>query len=161
MINKQAQPTKGKVQVGDQAPDFTLPNQAGESVSLSDFVGKTSIVLYFYPKDDTPGCTTEACAFRDSYEVFKDAGAEVIGVSSDSTSSHQQFAAKHRLPFVLLSDSNGSVRKRYGVPATFGLLPGRVTYIIDKQGIVRHIYSAQFAAEKHIDEALKTLQALA
>ncbi len=158
--SKQTQPAKGKVQLGDQAPDFTLPNQAGKSVSLSDFVGKTSIVLYFYPKDDTPGCTTEACAFRDSYEVFKDAGAEVIGVSSDSAASHQQFAAKHRLPFVLLSDSHGAVRKRYGVPTTFGLLPGRVTYILDKQGIVRNIYSSQFAAEKHIAEALKTLQAL-
>jgi peroxiredoxin Q/BCP len=159
--DKQTQPTKGKVQVGDQAPDFTLPNQAGDPVNLIDFVGKTSIVLYFYPKDDTPGCTAEACAFRDSYEVFKDAGAEVIGVSSDSAASHGQFASKHRLPFVLLSDSNGSVRKRYGVPATFGLLPGRVTYIIDKQGIVRHIYSSQFAAEKHTAEALKALQSLA
>jgi peroxiredoxin Q/BCP len=159
--DKQVQPVKGKVMVGDQAPDFTLPNQSGDPVRLSDFIGKSSIVLYFYPKDNTSGCTTEACAFRDSYEVFKDAGAEVIGVSSDSTASHQQFASKHHLPFVLLSDSHGAVRKRYGVPATFGLLPGRVTYIIDKQGMVRHLYSSQFAAEKHIPEALKTLQSLA
>ena len=148
------------VQVGDHAPDFTLPNQSGEPVRLSDFLGKTDIVLYFYPKDDTSGCTTEACSFRDSYEVFKDAGAEVIGVSSDSAESHQRFAAKNRLPFILLSDAGGALRKRYGVPTTFGLLPGRVTYIIDKQGVVRNIFSSQFTPEKHISEALKTLQAL-
>jgi thioredoxin-dependent peroxiredoxin len=148
------------VQVGDRAPDFTLPNQSGEPVRLSDFLGKTDIVLYFYPKDDTSGCTTEACSFRDSYEVFKDAGAEVIGVSSDSAESHQRFAAKNRLPFILLSDAGGALRKRYGVPTTFGLLPGRVTYIIDKQGVVRNIFSSQFTPEKHITEALKTLQAL-
>jgi len=148
------------VQVGDHAPDFTLPNQSGEPVRLSDFLGKTDIVLYFYPKDDTSGCTAEACSFRDSYEVFKDAGAEVIGVSSDSAESHQRFAAKNRLPFILLSDAGGALRKRYGVPATFGLLPGRVTYIIDKQGVVRNIFSSQFTPEKHISEALKTLQAL-
>jgi len=156
--NKQArQATKGKVEVGDRAPGFTLPTQAGTQVSLSDFTGKKAVVLYFYPKDDTPGCTAEACAFRDSYEVFKDAGAEVIGISSDSAESHKQFAGKHRLPFILLSDTDGAVRKRYGVPTAFGLLPGRVTYIIDKEGIVRHIFSAHFAPEKHIAEALKTL----
>jgi thioredoxin-dependent peroxiredoxin len=159
--NKQAQQaTKGKAEVGAKAPGFTLPTQAGTQVSLSDFIGKTAVVLYFYPKDDTPGCTTEACAFRDSYEVFKDAGAEVIGISSDSAASHKQFASKYRLPFILLSDANGAVRKRYGVPSTFGLLPGRVTYIIDKEGIVRHIFSAQFTPEKHIVEALKTLDVL-
>lgn len=150
--------TKEKVKVGDAAPDFTLSSQTGNTVSLRDFLGKKSIVLYFYPKDNTPGCTTEACSFRDSYEVFKDAGAEVIGVSSDSAQSHQQFATKNRLPFVLLSDENGAVRKLYGVPSTLGLLPGRVTYIIDKQGIVRNIFSSQFTPEKHIEEALKTLQ---
>ena len=159
--NKQApQATKGKAEVGAKAPDFTLSTQAGTQVNLSDFIGKTAVVLYFYPKDDTSGCTTEACAFRDSYEVFKDAGAEVIGISSDSAESHKQFASKYRLPFILLSDANGTVRKRYGVPSTFGLLPGRVTYIIDKEGIVRHIFSAQFTPEKHIAEALKTLDVL-
>ena len=151
---------KGKVKVGDAAPDFTLPSQTGASVSLNDFLNKKSIVLYFYPKDNTPGCTTEACSFRDSYEVFKDAGAEVIGVSSDTPESHQQFAKQHRLPFTLLSDGHGDIRKRYGVPTTFGLLPGRVTYIIDKQGIVRHIFSSQFTPEKHITEALNTLETL-
>src|SRR6266700_7373297 len=124
------QSTKSKVQVGDAAPDFTLPTQAGMPVSLKDFTGKTAIVLYFYPKDNTSGCTKEACSFRDSYEVFKDAGAEVIGISADSEETHQQFAKRNRLQFVLLSDKDGAVRKRYDVPATFGLIPGRVTYVI-------------------------------
>ncbi|MBA2677712.1 MAG: peroxiredoxin [Ktedonobacteraceae bacterium] len=155
-VNNQA--AKGKVKVGDTAPDFTLPSQTGNTVSLRDLISKKNVVLYFYPKDNTPGCTTEACSFRDSYEVFKDAGAEVIGISSDSAQSHQQFATKNRLPFVLLSDENGAIRKLYGVPSTLGLLPGRVTYIIDKEGIIRNIFSSQFTPEKHIEEALKTLQ---
>lgn len=158
--DNQAQPARNKVQVGDRAPDFTLPTQLGVSVSLSDFLGKAAIVLYFYPKDNTPGCTIEAHAFRDSYEVFKDAGAEVIGISSDSAESHQRFATQCGVPFILLSDAGGAIRKRYGVSATFGLLPGRVTYVIDKQGVVRHIFSAQFTAKRHVDEALKTLQML-
>jgi peroxiredoxin Q/BCP len=149
-----------KVQVGDTAPDFTLPSQSGQTVSLQDFIGKSALVVYFYPKDDTPGCTKEACSFRDSYEVFKEAGAEVIGISADSEEAHQQFAKRYHLQFVLLSDKDGAVRKRYGVPSTFGFIPGRVTYIIDKQGIVRHIFSSQFMPEKHIEEALKTLQAV-
>jgi peroxiredoxin Q/BCP len=158
--HNQARSTSGGVKVGDRAPDFTLPSLTGESVSLANFLGKKDIVLYFYPKDNTAGCTAEACAFRDSYEVFQEAGAEVIGISSDTEKSHQQFATQHRLPFILLSDLGGVVRKHYGVPATFGLLPGRVTYIIDKQGIVRHIFSSQFAPQKHVDEAFKVLQAL-
>ena len=160
MSTPNEQATKGKVKVGDAAPDFTLPSQTGNMVSLKNFLGQRNIVLYFYPKDNSPGCTTEACSFRDSYEVFKDAGADVIGISSDTPESHQQFAKQHHLPFTLLSDANGAIRKRYGVPTTFGLLPGRVTYIIDKQGIVRHIFSSQFTPEKHITEALKTLQTL-
>lgn len=148
------------VSVGDTAPDFTLPSQSGESVSLKDFIGKKSVVLYFYPKDDTPGCTAEACAFRDSYEVFKDAGAEVIGISDDSPDSHQKFAAKHRLPFILLSDSGKQLRKLYGVPSTLGLLPGRVTYVIDKTGVVRHIFNSQLNFKGHIEESLKTLREL-
>lgn len=160
MSISEASSSGNKVQVGDLAPDFTLPDQTGKMVSLKDLVGQKAIVLYFYPKDNTPGCTTEACTFRDSYEVFKDAGAEVIGVSGDSVVSHQQFARQHRLPFVLLSDVDGKVRKRYGAIAAFGLMPGRVTYIIDQQGVVRHVFSAMMAAEKHIAEALKTLKTL-
>ncbi|SRR6266446_2690670 len=154
-----AQPAPGKVRVGDLAPDFTLPDQSGTPVRLGDFLGKTHIVLYFYPKDNTTVCTDEACAFRDSYEIFKDAGAEVIGISSDSVESHQQFAAAHQLPFGLLSDANGMIRKRYGVPTAFGL-PGRVTYIIDRQGIVRHVFFSQFTSKRHVDEALQTLQSI-
>lgn len=148
----------GKIQVGDPAPDFTLPTQTGESVSLHDFLGKSAIVVYFYPKDDTAGCTAEACSFRDSYAVFKDAGAEVIGISADSVEAHQKFAQKHRLPFTLLSDKGGTARKLFGVPTTFGLLPGRVTYVIDKEGIVRNIFSSHFTPEKHITEALNTIK---
>src|SRR3989442_5270166 len=153
----EVQTVKGKVQVGDLASDFTLLNQSSGPVSLGDFLGKQHIVLYFYPKDNTSLCTEEACAFRDSYEVFKDAGAEVIGVSSDSVESHQQFAKEHQLPFILLSDLAGVIRKRYVVPTAFGL-PGRVTYIIDRQGIVRRIFFSQFTSKKHADEALETLQ---
>ena len=155
----QARPAKGKVQVGDRAPNFTLLAQSGAPVSLGDFLGKTDIVLYFYPKDKTAVCTAEACAFRDSYEIFMEAGAEVIGISSDSVESHRQFAQEHRLPFTLLSDVGGVIRKHYGVPTAFGL-PGRVTYIIDRQGVVRRIFFSQFTSEKHIAEALSTLQTI-
>lgn len=147
-------------QVGQSAPDFTLPDATGKPVRLSDFRGKRAVVLYFYPKDNTPGCTTEACAFRDSYEVFKDAGAEVIGVSSDSEASHQQFASQYHLPFTLLSDRGGALRKLYNVPTSLGLLPGRVTYVIDRDGVVRHIFSSQLNAERHITEALRMIQTL-
>ena len=148
---------KEKVQVGDLTPDFTLLDQASRPVSLGDFLGKTHLVLYFYPKNNTSLCREEACAFRDSYEVFKDAGADVMGVSSDSVESHRQFANEHQLPFTLLSDVDGAIRKRYGVPTAFGL-PGRVTYIIDRQGIVRRIFFSQFTSKRHVDEALETLQ---
>ncbi len=149
-----------KVRVGDEAPDFTLLSQKGESVTLSQFFGKKNVVLYFYPKDETRGCTREACEFRDKYEVFKDLGAEVIGVSSDDVESHESFANRHNLPFILLSDNGKKVRKLYGVPATFGVIPGRVTYIIDKAGIIRHIFSSQFQPQKHIKESIEMLKKL-
>lgn len=149
-----------KLQVGDQAPEFTLMSQTGDSVSLKDYRGKQPVVLYFYPKDDTPGCTAEACAFRDQYEVFKEIGAAVLGISSDSTDSHQRFAAKHQLPFTLLSDPNNEVRKRYKVPATLGILPGRVTFVIDQDGTIRHIFNSQLNFKAHVEESLETLKAL-
>ncbi len=149
---------KRDVKVGDAAPDFTLPDQSGKQVSLKDFVGKSTIVLYFYPKDFSRGCTAEACTFRDNYEAFKDAGAEVIGVSSQSVESHDKFASLYKLPFVLLSDADGKVRKLYGVPSTFGFLPGRVTYVIDKKGVVRYIFNSQTNVTKHVDEALRILK---
>ena len=146
------------VRVGDPAPDFTLPSATGEPVRLGDLRGHSEVVLFFYPKDDSPVCTTQACAFRDHYEAFRDASVEVIGVSADSAESHRRFAAKHRLPFRLLSDADGSLRDRFGVPRTLGLIPGRVTYVIDKQGIVRHIFSSQLQPAKHVDEALRVLK---
>ncbi len=148
------------VAIGDPAPDFTLPDHSGMPVRLRDLLDQGVVVLYFYPRDDTPGCRAEACAFRDSYEVFREAGAEVVGVSADPAAAHARFAARHRLPFILLSDVDGEVRKCYGVPATFGLLPGRVTYVIDRHGIVRHLFSSQLAATRHVREALQTVRAL-
>ena len=148
------------IKVGDKAPDFTLKSQAGESVTLSGFQGQKAVVLYFYPKDDTPGCTTESCTFRDSFQDFQELGAEVIGISSDSPDSHQQFASKYSLPFTLVSDAGSAVRKQYGVPATLGLLPGRVTYVIDKTGTVRHMFNSQFNPKKHVEEALGVLKGL-
>jgi peroxiredoxin Q/BCP len=129
-------------------------------VSLSKFKGKP-LVLYFYPADETPGCTKQACAFRDSYEKFKKAGAEVVGISGDDSSSHKAFAKKYKLPFTLLSDQGNKVRKEWGVPGDFfGSLPGRETYVIDKNGVVQLVYNNQFQPEKHIDETLKLLQSL-
>src|ERR671938_1374444 len=150
--------TRDRVDVGSKAPDFTLPSQSGQMLSLNDFIGEKPVVLFFYPKDDTPGCTKQACAFRDDYEEFGKLDAEVIGISSDSVESHKSFAAKYDLPFTLLSDEGGWVRRLYGVPNTFGLFPGRVTYIIDEESVVRHVFSSQLRVEKHVEEALQALQ---
>jgi peroxiredoxin Q/BCP len=149
---------KGKYKVGDIAPDFTLPDQTGSMVNLKDFVGSKIIVLYFYPKDFSRGCTAEACTFRDSYDVFVEAGAQVIGISSQSVDSHNRFAILNKLPFILLSDEGGKARELYGVPSSFGLLPGRVTYIIDKKGIIRHVFSSQLNPTKHVEEALRIVK---
>ena len=146
--------------VGDKAPDFTLSSQSGEQVRLHDRIGQHVVVLYFYPKDETSGCTKEACAFRDSHEVFTDAGAEVIGVSSDSAEKHAAFAAHHKLPFTLLSDKGGNVRKAYGVPATFGFIPGRVTYVIDRDGTVRHVFNSMTNIDGHVKDALEVVRQL-
>jgi len=132
----------------------------GELVSLSDFRGRSDVVLFFYPKDYSPACTIEACSFRDSYEAFRKRGAEVIGISADSPVSHERFAAKFRLPFILLSDSEGSVRRQYGVAKTFGIFPGRASYLIDRQGVIRHILSSQFLPVKHVSSALGVLERL-
>ena len=149
-----------KVNVGDKAPDFTLQSQTGETVTLSQFYGKKNVVLYFYPKDESPGCTREACTFRDSYELFTDLGAEVVGVSADTVESHKSFAEHHNLPFTLLSDADNKVRKLYGATSTLGFIPGRVTFIIDKKGVVRHVFSSQLQPEKHIEEAREVLKRL-
>ena len=148
------------IQVGDKAPDFTLPSQSGDPVRLHDRLGDRVVVLYFYPKDDTPGCTAEACGFRDSHEAFTDAGAEVIGISSDSTGRHASFAGRHQLPFTLLSDQGGQVRKSYGVPAVLGVLPGRVTYVIDRTGTVRHVFNSMTNIGRHVGDALDVVKKL-
>jgi peroxiredoxin Q/BCP len=148
------------VNVGDKAPDFTLPSQLGDNVTLSEFFGKKNVVLYFYPKDETPGCKAEACAFRDNYDELTKLGAEVLGVSAQSVESHKSFADHYGLPFILLSDEDNKVRKLYGVPSSLGLIPGRVTYIIDKKGVVRHIFNSQTQTRQHIEEAKATLREL-
>ena len=146
--------------VGDKAPDFTLSSQSGEQVRLHDRIGQGVVVLYFYPKDETRGCTAEACAFRDSHEVFTDAGAEVIGVSSDSVEKHAAFSDHHKLPFTLLSDKGGKVRKAYGVSATLGFIPGRVTYVIDRDGTVRHVFDSMTNIDRHVKDALEVVRQL-
>lgn len=146
--------------VGDFAPDFVLKNQHGQVVKFSDFRANQSVVLYFYPKDDTPGCTAEAKCFRDSYEQFLNLGALVIGISSDSAEAHMKFAEKNRLPFTLLSDSLGRVRKMFGVPKTLMVLPGRTTFVINKYGEIKHVFSSQMNIQKHISEAVRTLKQL-
>jgi thioredoxin-dependent peroxiredoxin len=151
--------TRG-IQVGDKAPDFTLPSQSGDEVRLSDRLGERVVVLYFYPKDNTSGCTAEACAFRDSHETFTDAGAEVIGVSSDSADKHAAFAGQHNLPFTLLSDRGGRVRKSYGVPSVLGVVPGRVTYVIDRAGTVRHVFNSMTNIGQHVSDALEVVKQL-
>ena len=148
-----------RVQVGDRAPDFSGTTQDGTRISAADYLGKRGLVLFFYPKDGTPICTQEACAFRDSYEQFVAAGAEVIGVSSDSEDSHRQFSQQHTLSFPLISDGDGALRKAFSVPKTLGLFAGRVTYVIDKEGIIRQIYSAQFASHEHVRQALAAVGA--
>ena len=150
-------PAQQAVGVGDMAPDFSLPSSTGAMVRLSDFRGRSEVVLFFYPKDNSPACTAEAFAFRDSHEVFKQAGAEVIGISSDSEGSHRRFAQLWNLPFLLLSDTKGEVRARYGVARTLGLFPGRVTYLIDRAGVVRHVFSSQLQTSRHVQEMLEKL----
>jgi peroxiredoxin Q/BCP len=147
----------GAVKIGDVAPEFTLPNQDGDHVSLSDFAGRW-LVVYFYPADDTPGCTKESCAFRDAYEDFTDLGAEVIGISSDTVEKHKAFAAKHRLPFTLLADTDQAVRNRWGAKGKIGLFPGRITYVIDPGGVVRKVFNSQFQVTRHHKEALETIR---
>ncbi|MGH3144239.1 MAG: peroxiredoxin [Rubrobacter sp.] len=151
---------KHSVVVGSVAPDFTLRSQSGDSVSLKDFLGRRPVVLFFYPKDDTPGCTKQACAFRDDYGQFGALDAEVLGISSDSVASHRSFAENNDLPFALLSDEGGEVRRLYGVPNTLGVLPSRVTYVIDREGVVRHVYSSQRAVHRHVEEALGALRGI-
>jgi peroxiredoxin Q/BCP len=150
---------KNIIDTGSPAPDFTLKDQTNKDFSLNSVLKQSNIVLYFYPKDETPVCTTQACEFRDRFAEFRNVNAVVIGVSADSPESHAAFAKHHGLGFTLLSDTDGKIRKLYGVDSQlFGLMPGRVTFVIDKQGIVRHRFSSQLMGKKHIEEALKSLE---
>lgn len=150
--------TKNELKTGDNLPNFTALDTNGKSFESQSIIGKQPVVIYFYPKDDTPGCTAQACSFRDQYEDFKNLGAEVIGISSDTIESHQKFAKRYKLPFILLSDSDKKIRKLFGVPTDlFGLLPGRVTYVIDKNGIVQLVFNSM-SSKIHITKALAILK---
>jgi peroxiredoxin Q/BCP len=148
------------LQVGDKAPSFVAETHTGQTVRTDDFLGRRAVVVYFYPKDGTPICTTEACTFRDAYEDFVKAGAVVIGVSADSLEQHRSFAAQRNLPFLLVSDADGSLRRAFRVPKTWGIFPGRLTYVIDRDGIVRHVLNAQWNGRRHVDEALEVVRRL-
>ena len=146
--------------VGSPAPDVTLLGPSG-SVRLRDLLGTRAVVLYFYPKDETPGCTAQACEFRDRYQDFVDAGADVIGVSRDDAGAHASFKQHHRLPFTLLTDPEGAAAKAFGVKKTLGLLAGRVTFVIDRAGTIRLRFDSQLQARRHIGEALTVVRQLA
>lgn len=146
------------IQVGDVVPQFSAVDAQGTLFDSASVIGKKTVVLYFYPKDNTPGCTAQACSFRDQYEDFLDLGAEVIGISSDGLASHQKFTAQYQLPFLLLSDTEKKIRKLFGVPtAFFGLLPGRVTYVIDAKGVVQMVFNSMLAGQ-HIPKALEAIK---
>lgn len=145
------------LKVGDKLPQFSAIDANGSEFNSQNYLGKQSLVIYFYPKDDTPGCTTQACSFRDHYQEFKDLGAEVIGISSDSVASHLQFKSKFSLPFILLSDHNKKLRKLFGVANNFFILPGRETFVIDKSGTIKLVFNSM-SAQIHIKKALEILK---
>ncbi len=149
------------IAIGDPCPIFQLPNQDGELVDIQTIIGEQNIVIYFYPKDDTRGCTIEACSFRDANQEFLDLGATVIGISADNVDSHKRFSTKYQLNFSLLADQKKEVRNLFGVPASlFGILPGRVSYVINKKGVVCGIYNSMLDPNGHIDKALALLRTL-
>ena len=147
-----------KIEVGSKIPEFTLHDQDGITFSIKDYIGVKNLVIYFYPKDNTPGCTKEACYFRDQYEEFSDNGAMIIGISSQSSQSHNDFIEKHKLPFTLLSDRENIVHKMFGVNSN--LFPGRVTFVVDKNGTIAYIFDSQINVTKHVDEALRIIKKL-
>lgn len=152
---------RSRLSPGEPAPDFTLTTQTGASWSLHEELKSGPVVLFFYPKDDTPVCVAEACAFRDQHEVFVGKGAQVVGVSSDSVASHRSFANRHDLPYTLLSDVGGSVRKAFGIKKTLGFIDGRVTFVIDREATVQHVHSAQFGVDQHVAGALEVVERVA
>lgn len=149
-----------EIKVGDKLPLFAAKDQNGNDFDIASVLHKKVVIIYFYPKDDTPGCTKQACFFRDQYEEFQDFGAEVIGISSDSVKSHKRFAEHYKLPFILLSDSDKRLRKLFGVPTNLlGLLPGRVSYVINKEGIVCLVFDSM-NAESHFSKVVETVKSL-
>jgi len=149
------------LQVADKIPNFTAKDSNGNDFDSASIIGKKPVVFYFYPKDNTPGCTAQACSFRDQYEDFKDLGAEVIGISSDSVQSHEKFAKRYKLPFLLLSDNDKKLRNLFGVKTSlFGFLPGRVTYVADNSGVIQLIFDS-LVATSHIPKALKIIKKMA
>ena len=148
------------MKIGDKIPNFAAKDTNGNDFESQTIIGQKPVVIYFYPKDDTPGCTTQACSFRDQYEDFKDLGAEIIGISSDSVASHEKFTKKYKLPFILLSDQNKKLRKLFGVPSDLlGLIPGRVTYVADKKGVILLVFNSM-SSKIHIKKAFETLSKL-
>lgn len=146
--------------VGKKVPFFTLNNHNGEIFDLKNYIGMKNLVIFFYPKSNTYGCTKEACAFRDHYENFSDAGALVIGISSDLVSVQKDFANKHKLPFILLSDPDQKVRNLFHVKKSLGILPGRATFVVDKKGQIVHQFVSQLQFEKHVEESLQIIKDL-
>jgi peroxiredoxin Q/BCP len=156
----EAKAMANKIGLNDRAPDLFLPDQNGRMISLKDFQGNKVVVVYFYPKDETSICTAEACSFRDNYIQFKELGAEVVGVSSDTVQSHRKFADKHHLQFSLLADTSDMARKAFGVPHAALIMPGRVTYVIDKKGVVRYVFNSMMDGPRHMTEAMKVVKDL-
>ncbi len=149
------------MKVGQRVPSFELLDQNGQAFKLDDALGQGALVLFFYPKDETPVCTAEACSFRDANDDFVKAGATVFGISSDDVASHKRFADRHRLNYRLLADVGGKVRERLSVPRSFlGLKDGRVTYVVDKGGVVRLVHEAALSAQAHVDEAIQMIRSL-
>jgi len=145
------------LKVGDTLPNFKAKDTNGVVFDSQNYIGKQSLVIYFYPKDNTPGCTAEACSFRDNYQDFKDLGAEVIGISADSVISHLKFKSKFNLPFILLSDSDKKLRKLFGVENSLIFLPGRETFVADKNGVILMIFNSM-SSKIHIEKALQILK---
>lgn len=143
------------IQIGEKLPEFSLPDQTGQERNIYDLMGPKGIVIFFYPKDESPGCTKQACMFRDSFDEFTRIGIGLVGISSDSVQSHKGFAENHKLPFTILSDKGGKIRNNIKIPANLlGLLPGRVTLLLDNGGVIRHIINSQIKIEAHIEESI-------
>ena len=145
------------IQIGDNCPSFKLKNQFGEEFDLANLLGNKTLVIYFYPKDETKVCTAQACSFRDNYEEFKDLGAEIIGISADSVQSHVKFKSKFNLPFILLSDNDKKLRKLFGVANDFLIVPGRQTFVVDQHGTIILVFN-NMSGNIHIEKALKVLK---